>query len=199
MIRRLDRKDLATCGQRLPRPEIELVDQASDYPFGRILVEVSQGYSLGIGSGFYPYVTSRECTPAQAVADLAMPTSSVRRIMMAIRTYPIRTGNGKGYSGPCYPDQKEIEWGEVGVEPEISSVSNRTRRVFTFSWTQFVRSLEATAPTDLFVNFLNYLFAGEGESFLTKVLTTYERVLGHEPQGVLLGYGPRVEDVEVLI
>jgi adenylosuccinate synthase len=40
----------------------------------RVLVEGSQGYSLGISAGFYPYCTSRDCTPARVMADCGVMT-----------------------------------------------------------------------------------------------------------------------------
>jgi len=56
-------------------------------------MEVSQGFSLGINSEFYPKVTSRECTVMQGLADARIAPSKLAKTYMAIRTYPIRVGD----------------------------------------------------------------------------------------------------------
>ena len=94
-----------------------------------VLIEGCQGYSLGINSGFYPYCTSRECTLAQALIDCGIPfreyvEAEIVRIIGVARTYPIRVANRYndegvqiGTSGPCYPDQSEITWEDIGQKP----------------------------------------------------------------------------------
>ena len=50
-------------------PNIQFTDGAAfDWAKMTAFVEVSQGFSLGLHSQFYPKVTSRECTAAQALA-----------------------------------------------------------------------------------------------------------------------------------
>lgn len=78
----------------------------------RILVICAQGHSLSINYGFYPYCTSRNTSPAQAIADAGIPMQWVKRVIGCFRTFPIRVANrydhkGEmvGYSGPCYSDQ----------------------------------------------------------------------------------------------
>ena len=161
----------------------------------RILVEVSQGYSLGINSGFYPYTTARECTMAQAMADAQLPLTEYRDCMMVVRTFPIRVA---GNSGPCYPDQHEISWGGLGQEPELTTVTQKVRRVFTWSDKQFMDAVAANRPSVIFLNFCNYLDTGAVPDFVkTRVINTYQRVMGIPPRVVLCGFGPRVEDVRV--
>lgn len=123
----------------------------------RYFVEVSQGFSLGINQPFYPKVTSRECTVAQAIADAGIPPRHVSKTYMSCRTYPIRVGNVDGHSsGEWYPDQSEISWEELGVEPELTTVTQRVRRVATFSQDQFEDAVAANDPDFVFLNFMNY-------------------------------------------
>lgn len=159
--------------------------------------EVSQGYSLGINSEFYPKVTSRECTAAQACADAGIAPQTVKGVAMAIRTFPIRVGNFEGHSsGACYPGQEEIQWEDIGVEPELTTVTKRPRRLFTFSRAQYAAALLANRPTLVFVNFMNYLKHKENrEAFATGVMYDAEHLLGYMPQ-FLWGYGPRIEDIK---
>lgn len=166
-----------------------------------VFVEVAQGFSLGVNSGFYPHVTTRECTVAQALADAGMPASSVRKVVMSVRTFPIRVGNTQGSSGPCYSDQKEIDWTTLGVEPEMTTVTKRVRRVFTFSRLQFMDAVYANAPDVIFVNFMNYL-PPEIEKLSAwldqNILDPYHTVMRRRPEALLLGFGPRSENVKMM-
>lgn len=161
-----------------------------------VFIEVSQGFSLSLNaSGMYPYTTSRDCTVAQAMSDAGLHPSFYRGAMMVVRTYPIRVA---GNSGPSYLDQMEISWDELGVEPEITTVTKKIRRVFTFSIVQYMDALEANRPCSLMFNFMNYLPPEKQEPFLERVLEVYEIVMGKKPRLVLLGYGPKNTDVKVL-
>ena len=164
-----------------------------------ILMEVPQGFSLGLNQRFYPHVTTRECTPAQGLLDAGIPFQEHRKSIAAVRTYPIRTGNlGEHSSGPCYDDQIEISWDDLKRLPEISSTSKRQRRVFTWSWNQFGDMLRATRPDALFINFLNYLDGREAQQrFINQVVMEYKIVMGREPDFVLGGYSPRIADIRV--
>lgn len=160
-------------------------------------MEVSQGFSLGINSRFYPKVTSRECTAAQGLADAGIAPQSLQRVYLALRTYPIRVGNVDGFSsGDFYPDQIETSWAEISQQPELTTVTQRIRRVFTFSDTQVREAVLANRPDVIFLNFLNYLDKSSQEEYIGRVdsLATvggYEHIL-------LGGYGPKVEDVQWL-
>jgi adenylosuccinate synthase len=129
-----------------------------------VLAEGSQGFSLGINSGFYPYTTSRECTPMQIMSDMLLSPRHLRWNVGSMRTFPIRVANrfdsdGQmiGTSGPCYPDQRETSWEEIGVEPELTTVTKLVRRVFTFSEMQFEHALQVCKPSHVFLNFANYM------------------------------------------
>ena len=127
-------------------------------------IEGSQGMDLSINVGFhYPYTTSRDCTPAQVLADCGVHPSDLGSIYACIRTYPIRVGNlveGNGlmvgHSGPYYPDQKEMSWEDLNLSKEYTTVTKRVRRVFTFSILQIEKLLKEVRPTGIFLNFANY-------------------------------------------
>lgn len=172
----------------------------------RILVICAQGHSLSINYGFYPYCTSRNTSPAQAVADSGIPMQWVKRVIGCFRTYPIRVANRYdevsgdmiGWSGPCYEDQKEISWEDLGLKPEYTSVSHKIRRVFTFSHEQLAESLFVNGTTDIFLNFINYVDDDEREDFVDAVRGTAEKVgkaTGVEPKLSFLGYGPTKEEI----
>lgn len=177
---------LSPCNQRMVHGAIEMAQNT--------VVEVSQGYSLGLNSGFYPYCTSRECTVAQALSDAGMHPHDLGKTLMTLRTFPIRVG---GNSGPGYSDQTEIAWEDIGVEPELTTVTKKKRRIFTWSDEQYVEALRANRPDYLFINFMNYLPEAIHEKFILNKKKIYRRVMGHHPDGILLGYGPYNNNVKL--
>lgn len=130
-----------------------------------VMMETSQGFDLGINSGLsYPYCTSRDITPMSILSDAQVHPKYLGNVLMCIRTYPIRVGNIYdnqnniiGYSGPFYPDQKELSWEDLGETPERTTVTKRIRRVAEFSKQQYLRSLNFIRPTHVFLNFVNYI------------------------------------------
>ena len=63
----------------------------------KVLIEGTQGTSLSLYHGEYPYVTSRDTTVSGCLAQSGVAPKRVRRVLMVCRTYPIRVG---GPSGP---------------------------------------------------------------------------------------------------
>ena len=162
------------------------------------MIEGAQGYSLGINSGFYPFVTSRECTPRQIMVDCGLPGWINPTIIASMRTYPIRVANrydsdGKmvGYSGPGYPDQEETTFEEIGQEPELTTVTQLPRRIFNWSHDQLVESLNMIHPDEIFLNFANYMEDHDVEMLIHDInaVNQYEYVR-------YVGRGPLVTDVE---
>ena len=158
-------------------------------------MEVAQGFSLGINSHFYPKVTSRECTVMQGLADARIPPRHLAMTYMAIRTFPIRVGDVDGHSsGTWYDDQQETTWERVGVEPEITTVTKRIRRVATFSMQQFYDACHANDPDVVFVSHLDYLSGMDREDFLLDIQAARATLNKHFT--ILGGYGPRVKDIK---
>ena len=178
-----------------PPAEVRKLDPET---FGVCFVETAQGFSLGINSGFYPYTTSRECSVSQALADLGVSPKSHCKSIVSLRAHPIRVGNTPdGYSGPCYDDQKELTWRQLGVEAELTTVTKRVRRVFSWSWQQYKHMLVVNRPDALFLNFLNYLGETEKDDFIVECIRVYVEVVGKSPDFVLLGNGPQNEDIKL--
>lgn len=119
-----------------------------------ILAEGSQGYSLGINTQFYPYTTSRDCGPAAFLSNMGIPLPMLSTIIGTCRTLPIRVG---GNSGDCYPDQDELSWEELDLKPELTTVTKRVRRIFTYSKMQIEEACWWCNPDLVFLNFANYV------------------------------------------
>ncbi len=118
-----------------------------------ILAEGAQGYSLGINQHFWPYTTSRECTPARFLSDMMIPINYLRKVIGVARVHPIRVG---GSSGPCYSDQMEISWESIGQTPELTTVTKKQRRLFSYSEHQIEDAIWECEPDEIFLNFVNY-------------------------------------------
>lgn len=160
----------------------------------RYFVEVSQGFSLGIHDAFYPKVTSRECTVMQAITDARIPPRHVAKTYMVMRTYPIRVGDVDGHSsGDYYADQKEVSWADIKQAPELTTVTQRVRRVFTFSEQQAIDAIRANDPDLVFMNFMNYL-TEDGERGMMEQLDKLQKI-AHKEFKILLGYGATSNDV----
>jgi hypothetical protein len=121
-----------------------------------VIVEGAQGYGLSMYHGFYPYTTSRDVSVWQILADCGIPHDLLPTVMDlpditvigTCRTYPIRVANRfdthgtqVGYSGPCYDDQLEISFEEIGQKVELTTVTKLPRRIFTFSEKQITEAV----------------------------------------------------------
>ncbi len=127
----------------------------------KILLEGTQGTSLSLYHGNYPWVTSRDTTVSGCLAESGISPRRVRRIIMVCRTYPIRVG---GTSGPM---SKRITKAEIARRSRLSakaighaertSTTNRPRRFGEFDWEQLRRSTILNGPTDIALTFVDYL------------------------------------------
>lgn len=160
-----------------------------------ILLEGSQGYSLGLSSGFYPYCTSRDCTPARVIADCSIPVGRLRYVYGSCRVHPIRVGNTPdGYSGDWYPDQREIHFSDLGVKEELTTVTQRVRRIATFSAIQIREAMSMALPSAVFLNFANYSERDASEAM--DIIDEISSELGCGGVSII-GYGPRPSDIKV--
>lgn len=100
---------------------------------GTLMIEGTQGFGLGLHSGYYPHTTSSDC---RAIDFLAMAGISPWadyvaevEVWVVLRTYPIRIA---GESGPM---TDETSWANLASESndyiveERTTVTNKVRRV----------------------------------------------------------------------
>lgn len=169
----------------------------------RVMIEVPQGFSLGIDRQFYPHTTSRCVSVMQGLTDAGVNPHFLGNVLMTTRANPIRVGNilsegdtgtRMGYSGDVYPDQRELTWGELGRVPERTTVTKRIRRIFTWSNNQYCEALEVNRPTHVFLNFINYMNSRDELDGLVQKMNDIENHLGLRV-GRLYGTGPAVQDV----
>ena len=135
----------------------------------RILLEGTQGTSLSLHHGVYPHVTTRDTTVSGCLADAGIAPSSVRKIIMVCRTFPIRLG------GPSGPMANEVSIQYIhersGIpinelrKTETTTTTNRPRRIAEFDWEQFSYSVQLNGPTDIALTFVDYFDIQNREAF----------------------------------
>lgn len=136
-----------------------------------IMIEGSQGCDLDINYGLpYPHTTSRQCHAGQLVADCGISPRLVTDIIMIMRPYPIRISNttniGLEISSGDYEDSPEITWDEVKARcgapaevefGEMTTVTKKMRRVFEMNWDRLKYVTQLNRPTQIALNFAQYL------------------------------------------
>ena len=181
------------------------------------LHEGSQGFSLDINHGsHYPQCTSRSTTATQNATDMGIGYSTIGDIYLVIRPYPIRVGNviendvTVGHSGGCYVDHEEMTWEDVakqaGAPPEVmkgelTTVTKRLRRVFSFSKKQVRDAVIVNGATKIALNFANYIdWSCYGQNDYSKLpikvidfISDVEDVAGIPV--TIVGTGPQTDNV----
>ena len=126
----------------------------------------------------YPYCTSRNVDPLTFAGMSGVCKGVLGKTFLNLRALPIKVGDGSntkvdGYSGvnmagsnsgPCWPDQDELSWPDVtaiagSLTPllEQTSLTKRTRRIFSFSLMQLQHITKIVQPDFITINFMNYM------------------------------------------
>ena len=136
-----------------------------------VMVEGSQGCDLDINYGLgYPHTTSRQCHAGQLVADCGISPRLVSDIIMIMRPYPIRISNqtniGIEISSGDYDGAEELTWDIIrercgapaDIEfGEMTTVTKKVRRVFEMNWDRLRYVTAINRPTQIALNFAQYL------------------------------------------
>jgi adenylosuccinate synthase len=147
---------------------------------GDIIVEGTQGFALSLLHGpDYPYVTSRDTTAAGFAMEIGLSPRHIDKIVMVIRTFPIRVG---GTSGPF---ANEFSWehikaisGAPDVLPEYTSVTKRLRRVARFDLDLVKLACKYNYPTSLAVMGLDRLdYANTGVTDINTLTPVAQKFL----------------------
>ena len=106
-----------------------------------IVIEGTQGYGLSFrASGNYPRVTTNDCRTVDFLAMAGIdPTRCNTQIQswVVARVFPIRVA---GNSGPM---KGETTWEELGLEPELTTVTQKVRRVGEWDLDLVKRAVQA--------------------------------------------------------
>lgn len=164
LIDRIWRRDFKLAGEILKNDYqianvSEIVNKKIDEG-KNVLIEGTQGFGLSLYHGIYPFVTSRDTTAANFLAEAGVSPLVVKDIILVVRTYPIRVA---GNSGPL---PHEISWEilseKIGKNTtETTTVTGKIRRVAEFDIEIVKKAIEVNRPTQIALQFLNYLFPGD--------------------------------------
>lgn len=92
-----------------------------------VQIEGTQGYGLGLHGEHYPQCTSSDCTALDFLQMARINPWSVAPeqldIWVVFRPYPIRVAGNSGYL------YGETTWEALGLEPELTTVTKKIRRV----------------------------------------------------------------------
>lgn len=142
---------------------------------GDVIIEGTQGFALSLLHGpDYPFVTARDTTAAGFAMEVGLSPKQIDRIVMVIRTFPIRVG---GTSGPFL---NEISWETIqqissapAVFPEFTSVTKRLRRVAQFDVEAVKLASKYNRPTSLAVMGLDRIdYANTGITDVSKLTSS---------------------------
>jgi len=135
----------------------------------KILLEGTQGSSLSLHHGDYPFVTFRDTLASACLSEAGISPRNVNKIIVVFRTYPIRVG---GTSGPM---NNEICIEEIAKrsgldleqirQTEVTTTTGRERRIAEFDWSQFEKSIIQNGATDIALTFADYLSNENAQAF----------------------------------
>jgi adenylosuccinate synthase len=127
---------------------------------GKVLVEGTQGFGLSLyHSQEYPKATSRDTTAAGFLSEVGLSPRLVTEIVVVFRTFPIRVAGEQ--AGTL---ENEITWERLQEESgcphpiqELTSVTQKVRRVGRFNWKLVEAAVRVNRPTRLAINCIDYL------------------------------------------
>lgn len=152
----------------------------------KVLVEGSQGCDLSLDHiKHHPNVTSRTISVSRMLSDSKIPPTRLNKAIMVIRSYPIRISNetydgSYVYSGD-YGNSRELSWDQINVGAylgipaisvdsdlieqfidvaprlnELTSVTQKQRRIFGMDIDLLKENIEDNDPAELYLNFFEY-------------------------------------------
>lgn len=121
-----------------------------------VLLEGTQGSGLSLIHGPWPYVTSIDTNAAQILAECGIAPNRLDRVLLVVRTYPIRVA---GNSGPMH---NEISWDNISERmgrptQEKTTVTKKVRRISEWDEGLLKQSILLNNPSSIALTFADYL------------------------------------------
>jgi len=165
-----------------------------------VMVEGTQGFDLSVHHGSYPFVTSRDTTASTFIGEAGLSPRVVKDIVLVLRTYPIRSSNGPIYNEITWDTVTSNAVSSTKIE-EFASVTKKVRRVGEFDEMLVKRAVQINRPTQLAVNFVDYIDHSDYQVRNYKQLSSKSKLFIDKLEklyGVpvtLLGTGPDQADI----
>lgn len=122
----------------------------------KVLIEGTQGYGLGSHAGYYPFCTSGDCRVQDFLGQAEVPFELYGLVTpyLVARMHPIRIA---GNSGPL---QNETTWEAIGQPAELTTVTQKVRRVGQWDPELVRNAIDANGGyrVRLVLTFLDYEF-----------------------------------------
>src|SRR3989442_1408506 len=117
-----------------------------------VMVEGTQGTFLSLYHGTYPFVTSKDVTASQACADVGIGPTDVDDVMIILRAYVTRVGEG--------PLEGQLDRDEVLRRGwmEHGTVTGRERRAAPFDFKLAKRAVQLNGATQIALTKLDVLY-----------------------------------------
>lgn len=153
------------------------------YDGDRAILEGTQGTMLSLNhSPYYPFCTSRDATACAIANEAGIGPQRIGEVVMVVRSYPIRVGGNSGLTAG-----QELDWTDIAqrsgrhdLVPERTTVTNKQRRIFEWSWEDFFTALRLNSPTQIAVTFADYWNAGDfGARTFSDLSETSQRKLAN--------------------
>lgn len=127
----------------------DAIDEGKD-----VFVEGSQGFSLSLLYGTYPFVTSKDTTASAFASDVGIGPTKVDEVINVFKAYITRVGEGP------FPTEMSIEKAqEMGLE-EFGTVTGRRRRVGLWDMDLAKESCRINGATQIALTCVDRLFPG---------------------------------------
>lgn len=116
--------------RELDKREVQIVTGEWEIDGADVVIEGTQGYALGLHSGFYPQCTTSNCRAVDFLSMAGISPWAYDQVTpwVVARVYPIRVA---GNSGPM---KNERSWVELGLPEERTTVTKKVRRVGLPDW-----------------------------------------------------------------
>lgn len=142
-----------------------------------VIIEGTQGYGLGLHTGYYPQCTSSNCRAVDFMAMAGVHSWEFESVEVwaVARMYPIRVA---GNSGPL---KNETTWEALGLPEEKTTVTKKVRRVGGPDWDLVRNAVQANggAPTvRLALTMVDQMFPGARDRTIDDLPYMAPEVLG---------------------
>jgi len=117
----------------------------------KVLIEGSQGFSLSLFYGTYPFVTSKDTSASMAAVDVGVGPRNIKDVIVAFKSYPSRVGEG-----PFPTELSPEESKRLGIA-EYGTVTGRKRRAGAFDYDQGRYSAMINSASQIALTCIDYL------------------------------------------
>ncbi|MBD3398638.1 adenylosuccinate synthetase [Candidatus Micrarchaeota archaeon] len=183
--------------QDVPEMQKYVVDVADAVHKAKdVFVEGSQGFMLSCLYGTYPFVTSKDVSASTIAADVGLGPTSIEQVIMVIKAYTTRVGNGP------FPSEIEVEESVKLNFQEYGTVTGRPRRTSPeLHWEDLNFAAQVNSATQIAVTKVDIRFPGNEGKTKYDELTAEARMFIDQVEAklgvpvTLIGTGPDAKHI----